>query len=64
MTDQLTGQSRAGRPGRHSQQVRQLFDEKASGWQAKYAPDGRLAGRLTQLADAAGYHVPAGRAGA
>jgi SAM-dependent methyltransferase len=56
MTDQLTGQSRAG----HSQQVRQLFDEKASGWQAKYAPDGRLAGRLNQLADAAGYHVPTG----
>ena len=56
MTDQLTGQSRTG----HSQQVRQLFDEKASDWQAKYAPDGRLAGRLTQLADATGYHVPAG----
>jgi SAM-dependent methyltransferase len=45
----------------HSQQVRQLFDAKASSWQAKYAPDGRLAARLTQLADMVGYHVgPAG----
>jgi SAM-dependent methyltransferase len=44
----------------HSKQVRQLFDAKASGWQDKYAPDGRLAGRLIQLADAVGYHVPAG----
>jgi SAM-dependent methyltransferase len=33
-------------------QVRALFDRKAIGWPAKYAPDGRLAGRLTQLADA------------
>ena len=29
-----------------------LFDAKAAGWPGKYAPDGRLAGRLTQLADA------------
>jgi SAM-dependent methyltransferase len=56
VTDQLTGHSQT----EHSQQVRQLFDAKASGWQAKYAPDGRLAGRLTKLADAIGYHVPAG----
>ncbi|MGH3202266.1 MAG: class I SAM-dependent methyltransferase [Streptosporangiaceae bacterium] len=55
MTDQLTGHSQNG----HSQQVRQLFDAKAGGWQAKYAPDGRLTGRLNQLADAVGYHVPA-----
>ena len=61
MTDQLTGQSQAahGRAGQ-SQQVRQLFDAKASNWQAKYAPGGRLAGRLTKLAGAVGYHVPAG----
>ncbi|MGH3276472.1 MAG: class I SAM-dependent methyltransferase [Streptosporangiaceae bacterium] len=56
MTDQMTGHSHNG----HSQQVRQLFDVKASGWQAKYAPDGRLTGRLNKLADAVGYHVPAG----
>ena len=60
MTDQLTGQSRAGQARPGTQQVRQLFDAKARGWPAKYAPDGRLAGRLTQLADAVGYHVPPG----
>ena len=61
MTEQLTGQSRAGHAqAGHSHQVRQLFDAKASGWQAKYGPDGRLTGRLNKLADAVGYHVPAG----
>jgi len=34
----------------HVDQVRALFDTKAIGWPGKYAPDGRLAGRLTQLA--------------
>ena len=38
----------------HTQQVRLLFDAKAGSWAAKYAPDGRLTGRLTQLADAIG----------
>jgi len=37
--------------------VQDLFDEKASTWAAKYAPHGRLAGRLMQLADAVGYRV-------
>lgn len=46
----------------HTDQVRLLFDAKAVSWAAKYAPDGRLAGRLTQLAEAAGQHVtPGGR---
>ena len=44
----------------HTQQVQLLFDAKAGSWAAKYAPDGRLVGRLTQLADAIGYHVPTG----
>ncbi len=44
----------------HTQQVQLLFDAKAASWAAKYAPDGRLAGRLTQLADAIGYHLPLG----
>ena len=44
----------------HMQQVQLLFDAKAGNWAAKYTPDGRLAGRLTQLADALGYHVPKG----
>jgi SAM-dependent methyltransferase len=43
-------------------QVRQLFDAKAAAWSSKYGPDGRLAGRLTQLADAVTHHVPAGGA--
>ena len=44
----------------HTQQVQLLFDAKARSWAAKYAPDGRLAGRLTRLADAIGYHVATG----
>ncbi len=31
-----------------------LFDGKAASWPAKYAPDGQLAGRLCQLAEAVG----------
>jgi SAM-dependent methyltransferase len=41
-------------------QVRGLFDAKAAAWPSKYAPGGRLANRLTRLADAVAYHVPAG----
>src|ERR1700679_3749256 len=44
----------------HVDQVRTLFDTKASGWPEKYAADGRLAGRLAQLAGAAGGLVAAG----
>lgn len=51
MTDQATA---------HLKQVQRLFDEKASSWAEKYAPHGRLTGRLTQLADAVGYRVAAG----
>jgi ubiquinone/menaquinone biosynthesis C-methylase UbiE len=40
--------------------VRQLFDAKAAAWPSKYEPNGRLAGRLTRLASAVTYHVPAG----
>jgi SAM-dependent methyltransferase len=40
--------------------VQQLFDAKAAAWPSKYTPDGRLAGRLTRLAGAVTYHVPAG----
>ncbi len=46
----------------HTDEVRLLFDAKADSWPGKYAPRGRLAGRLTQLADAAGNYVtPGGR---
>jgi SAM-dependent methyltransferase len=38
--------------GQHADQVQALFEVKAAGWPGKYAPDGRLAGRLTQLAEA------------
>jgi SAM-dependent methyltransferase len=41
-------------------QVRQLFDAKAAAWPSKYAPSGRLAGRLTRLSGAVTYYVPAG----
>jgi ubiquinone/menaquinone biosynthesis C-methylase UbiE len=36
----------------HADRVRLLFDGKAVRWPDKYAPDGRLAGRLAQLAGA------------
>jgi SAM-dependent methyltransferase len=36
----------------HADQVRALFDGKAADWPAKYGADGRLAGRLTELAAA------------
>jgi ubiquinone/menaquinone biosynthesis C-methylase UbiE len=56
MTDgtQVSGAPRAGTQAApdHVDQVRALFDAKAIGWPGKYAPDGRLAGRLAQLADA------------
>lgn len=41
-------------------QVRELFDAKAASWPSKYAPDGRLAGRLTRLSEAVVRHAPAG----
>jgi SAM-dependent methyltransferase len=41
-------------------QVRQLFDAKAAHWSSKYSPDGRLTGRLTQLAAALNRHAPVG----
>jgi SAM-dependent methyltransferase len=48
--------------GDHVDQVRTLFDTKAAGWPEKYAADGRLAGRLAQLAGAAGDLTAAGGA--
>jgi 2-polyprenyl-3-methyl-5-hydroxy-6-metoxy-1,4-benzoquinol methylase len=38
--------------GDHADPVLRLFDGKAAGWPGKYAAGGRLAGRLTQLAEA------------
>ncbi len=48
MTEQVTG---------HPERVQRLFDEKAATWSDKYATNGRLTGRLTRLAHAAGYYV-------
>jgi SAM-dependent methyltransferase len=42
----------AAADGRHAERVATLFDSKAAGWPGKYAADGRLAGRLRQLASA------------
>ena len=45
----------------HAIQVRTLFDRKAAQWPGKYAPGGRLAGRLDQFAAAvAELAVPGG----
>ena len=41
-------------------QVRLLFDAKAASWPQKYAPGGRLAGRLTRFASVVGCQVAAG----
>jgi SAM-dependent methyltransferase len=41
-------------------QVQQLFDAKAEAWSSKYAPNGRLAARLTRLASAVTCHVSPG----
>jgi SAM-dependent methyltransferase len=46
--------------GDHAELVRTLFDTKAAGWPAKYAADGRLAGRLNQLARVVGDRVMPG----
>jgi len=46
--------------GGHREQVRALFEAKAVGWPGKYAPEGRLAGRLRQFAGAAAGLVPSG----
>jgi SAM-dependent methyltransferase len=43
-----------------ARQVLQLFDAKATTWPEKYAPDGRLAGRLVRLASAVGQHARPG----
>ncbi len=44
--------SNAPAAGDHADRVLALFDGKADGWPGKYAADGRLAGRLIQLAGA------------
>ncbi len=44
----------------HTEEVRRLFDAKAASWAGKYAPQGRLTGRLAQLSRVAGSQVPAG----
>lgn len=44
----------------HTEEVRQLFDAKAASWAAKYAPQGRLTGRLAQLSRVARSQVPTG----
>src|ERR1017187_9830550 len=41
-------------------QVRQLFDTKAATWAAKYAPGGRLAGRVRLFTAALTPNVPPG----
>ena len=41
-------------------QVRQLFDAKAANWAAKYAPGGRLAGRVRLFTSALTPNVPPG----
>jgi SAM-dependent methyltransferase len=46
------GRHAAGPRQDHADGVRRLFDAKAARWPAMYAPEGPLAGRLAQLAEA------------
>jgi SAM-dependent methyltransferase len=57
---EATVADRAIRETREADRVRTLFDAKAATWPAKYAPGGRLAGRLTRLAAVLNRHVTAG----
>jgi SAM-dependent methyltransferase len=43
----------------HSDQVRQLFDDKAPAWSAKYSADGQLTSRLASFVAALTSHVAA-----
>lgn len=51
----------AAEPDRQAGEVLRLFDAKAAGWAAKYAPDGPLAARLVHLSAAVARHARAGR---
>lgn len=48
------------RQPRHSDRVKDLFDAKASSWSAKYAPSGRLTGRLNRISAVLEDYVHAG----
>ena len=50
----------AAEPDGQAWEVLRLFEAKAPGWAAKYAPDGPLAGRLAGLSAAVGEHARAG----
>lgn len=72
MTDQSTASAdqtarplavatdRVGSTAGIADQVRELFDAKAANWAAKYALDGRLAGRVPAFKAALSQHVPVG----
>jgi SAM-dependent methyltransferase len=47
-------------PGGRAREVLGLFEAKAPGWAAKYAPDGPLAGRLAALTAAVRSRAPTG----
>ena len=52
-------ESRSGGDGPDGEVLR-LFEAKAPGWAAKYAPDGPLTGRLASLSAAVSWHARAG----
>jgi len=47
-------------PAARGEEVLRLFEAKAPGWAAKYAPDGPLAARLAGLSAAVRRHAPPG----
>jgi hypothetical protein len=48
-------------PDGRAQEVSRLFDAKAAGCTAKYAPEGSLTGRPTDMSTAVGQYARAGR---
>jgi SAM-dependent methyltransferase len=60
MGSQAAGRHSPGPRPDHADGVRRLFDAKAAGWPAKYAPEGPLAGRLARLAGAVRDRIGAG----
>jgi SAM-dependent methyltransferase len=52
MGNRAVGRHAAGQRQDYTDGVRRLFDAKAARWPARYAPEGPLAGRLAQFAEA------------
>lgn len=55
-----SGRASSAGPDHPDRDVLRLFEAKAVGWAAKYAPDGPLTGRLASLSAAVSWQARAG----